>query len=48
MKEDKILSGLEESFDTLDEKFDRLEMAITGLFVLNFLIIGVSIWRFFL
>tara|TARA_R110000868_G_scaffold36840_4_gene130354 strand:+ start:129 stop:284 length:156 start_codon:yes stop_codon:yes gene_type:complete len=44
VKEDKILSGLEESFDMLDNKFDRLELAIIGLYILNVSIVAAAIF----
>tara|TARA_B110000503_G_scaffold116833_1_gene176289 strand:+ start:191 stop:343 length:153 start_codon:yes stop_codon:yes gene_type:complete len=43
MSSDKILSGLEESFDELEKKFDRLELAIYGIYLLLGLTIPATI-----
>jgi len=34
MSKDRILSGLEKSFNELDRKFDRIEVAVLGVYVL--------------
>ena len=39
-----LMSGIEKSFDEHEKKFDRLELAIIGLYILNVSIIAASIF----
>jgi hypothetical protein len=39
-----LMSGIEKSFDEHEKKFDRLELAILGLYILNVSIIASSIF----
>jgi len=39
-----LMSGIEKSFDEHEKKFDRLELAIFGLYILNVSIIASSIF----
>jgi len=38
-----LMSGIERSFDEHDRKFDRLELAIFGLYIVNVCIIATVI-----
>ena len=39
-----LMSGIERSFNDHDKKFDRLELAIIGLYIINVSIITASIF----
>ena len=39
-----LMSGIERSFDEHDRKFDRLELAIFGLYIVNVSIIAAAIF----
>ena len=39
-----LMSGIERSFDEHAKKFDRLELAILGLYILNVSIVAASIF----
>ena len=39
-----LMSGIEKSFDEHEKKFDRLELAILGLYILNVSIVAASIF----
>tara|TARA_R110002126_G_scaffold185581_1_gene334165 strand:+ start:458 stop:628 length:171 start_codon:yes stop_codon:yes gene_type:complete len=39
-----LMSGIERSFNDHDKKFDRLELAIIGLYILNVSIVAASIF----
>ncbi len=39
-----LMSGIEKSFDEHEKKFDRLELAIIGLYILNVSIVAAAIF----
>ena len=39
-----LMSGIEKSFDEQEKKFDRLELAIIGLYILNVSIVSAAIF----
>jgi len=39
-----LMSGIEKSFDEHEKKFDRLELAIIGLYILNVSIVSAAIF----
>ena len=39
-----LMSGIDQSFDEHEKKFDRLELAIIGLYILNVSIVAASIF----
>ena len=39
-----LMSGIEKSFDEHEKKFDRLELAIFGLYIINVSIVTAAIF----
>ena len=39
-----LMSGIEKSFDEHEKKFDRLELAIFGLYIVNVSIVAAAIF----
>ena len=39
-----LMSGIEKSFDEHEKKFDRLELAIIGFYILNVSIVSAAIF----
>jgi len=39
-----LMSGIEKSFDEHEKKFDRLELAIIGLYIINVSIVAAAIF----
>jgi len=39
-----LMSGIEKSFDEQEKKFNRLELAVFGLYILNVSIVAASIF----